>query len=781
MKPALPRKLVVLGSGVMGSQIAAHAVAGGLDVVLLDMPAKEGPDRSALARRGVDGLRKLKPSPLHLPEHAAAIRAGNFEDDWGQLKDADWVLEVVIEDLEIKRGLLTRVAETVPARTIVTSNTSGLPIGSMSGALPPALRTRFLGTHFFNPPRYLKLLEIIPGPETDPAVVETMAHLGDAVLGKGVVLCKDTPLFIGNRVGMYAFAAAMRAMVEMDLTIEEVDALTGPAIGRARSATFRTGDIAGVDIAYRVATHLYQAVPNDPEREMFKVPDFVKAMVERKWLGEKTGGGFYKKQGADIRTLDWKTLDYREKKKARFASVDAAMNVPDLGLRLQQVFAAKDKAADFLWRVLSSTCLYAASMVPDISDDIVSIDRALEWGYAWKEGPFRVLDAVGPKAVAERAEAEGRRVPALLEALVASGRTTFYKKEDGGTTMFGPSGVKPVPDRPGVLDLPSVRDRGGVRKKNAGASLVDIGDGCALVEFHSKMNTLGGDAIELLLGAAKDVRTSFDALVVGNQGESFSAGANIMLVLMAAQEEEWDELDLMIRRFQQAMMGLKYSEVPVVVAPFGLTLGGGAEVTLHGARVRASAETYMGLVEVGIGVIPAGGGTKEMTIRMTDRAAGVEGADPFPFVKRAFETIGFAKVSTSGAEAQRMFLTPADALSANPDRQIEDAKQTALGLARAGYRPPKPRLDVPALGRPALTTFKMGIHNFLRAGQISEHDALIATKLATVLCGGDRAPGTITEQGLLDLEREAFLSLMGTRKTQERIQHMLKEGKPLRN
>jgi 3-hydroxyacyl-CoA dehydrogenase len=776
------RKLVVLGSGVMGSQIAAHAAACGLDVVLLDMPAKEGGDRSALARRALEGLRKMKPAPLHLSEHARLVRPGNFEDDWAQLKDADWVLEVVVEDLEIKRGLLARVAETASPRVIVSSNTSGLGIGAMSAVLPEALRKRFLGTHFFNPPRYLKLLEVIPGPDTDPAVVQAMTHLGDAVLGKGVVLCKDTPLFIGNRVGMFAFAAAMHTMVQMDLTIEEVDVLTGPVLGRPRSATFRTADIAGVDICHRVASHLYQAVPSDPERDVFKLPPFVMAMVEKKWLGDKTGGGFYRKEGSEIRTLDWKTLEYRERRKARFPSVDAAMNVPELGARLQQVLAGKDKAAEFLWHVLSATCLYAAAMVPEISDDVVSIDHALEWGYAWKDGPFRVLDALGPRAVADRLKSEGRPVPALLESLIASGRTSFYMKGDyGRSTVFGPTGVVALPERRDVVDLAAVRERGGVRKKNAGASLLDLGEGCALVEFHSKMNVLGADAIEMILSSVKEARAHFDALVVGNQGENFSAGANLMLVLMAVQEEEWDDLDLMIRRFQQATMALKYSDVPVVVAPFGLTLGGGAEVTLHAARVRASAETYMGLVEVGVGVIPAGGGTKELLVRALDRSAGVEGADPFPFVKRVFDLIAFARVSTSGLEAQQLFLTPADGISMGAERLLEDAKQTALGLARAGYRAPRPRLEVPALGRPALATFKMGIHNFLRAGQISEHDALIATKLATILCGGDRAAGSISEQGLLDLEREAFLSLLGTRKTQERIQHMLKEGKPLRN
>jgi 3-hydroxyacyl-CoA dehydrogenase len=573
----------------------------------------------------------------------------------------------------------------------------------------------------------------------------------------------------------------MKAMVDMEMTIEEVDVLTGPAIGRARSATFRTADIAGVDVCHKVASHLYASVPNDPERETFKLPSFVAALVERKWLGDKTGGGFYRKEGGEIRTLDWKTLEYRERRKGKFGSVEAAQSVAELGPRVQQILAGQDKAADFLWRVLSSTCLYAAALVPAISDDIVSIDRTLQWGYAWQEGPFGLLDALGAKAVAERLRKEGRTVPPLLEALLASGRSSFYIEEAGGTTAFGPKGPAPVPDRPGVLDLRTVRKRGGVRKKNAGASLLDIGDGVALVEFHSKMNTLGGDAMDMMVSAVKEARASFDALVVGNQGENFSVGANVLLVLMAAQEEEWEELDLMVRRFQQATMALKYSEVPVVAAPFGMTLGGGTEVVLHAARVRASAETYMGLVEVGVGVIPGGGGTKEMAIRCLDRCAGVDGADPFPFLKRAFETIAFAKVSTSGAEALRMFLTPADSISVNPDRLLQDAKELARGLARGGYRPGRPRTDIPALGRPALATFKLGIHNALRAGQISEHDATIGTKLATIVCGGDRAPGTISEQGLLDLEREAFLSLLGTKKTQERIQHMLKEGKPLRN
>jgi 3-hydroxyacyl-CoA dehydrogenase len=445
------------------------------------------------------------------------------------------------------------------------------------------------------------------------------------------------------------------------------------------------------------------------------------------------------------------------------------------------ILKGKDKAATFLWKILSSSCLYAASLVPEISDDIVSVDRAMEWGYAWGMGPFRLLDALGVAEVAERAGAEGRTLPPLVESLLDSGRMGFYESADGKTTVFGPTGVQQVPERPGVLEIAAVKEAGGLKKKNAGASLVDLGDGCGLVEFHSKMNSLGADAIGLIASTVKDAKQSFDALVIGNQGEHFSAGANLLLVLLAAQEEEWEELDLMIRQFQGANMALKYADVPVVAAPFGLTLGGGCEIALHGHRVRASAETYMGLVEVGVGVVPAAGGTKEMALRAHDRCADVKDADPFPFLRRAFETIGMAKVATSGAEALRMFLTPADSLSPNPDRLIHDAKQVALGAARAGYRAGRPRTDVPALGRPALATFKSAIYNFQQGNQISEHDALLGTKVATILCGGDRAPGLASEQDFLDLEREAFLSLLGTRKTQERIQHMLKKGKPLRN
>ncbi len=569
-------KVVVLGAGTMGAQVAAHAASKDLEVVLLDMVPKGAQDRTVLAKGMLDRMRKLKPSPYHLPEHRQAILPGNFEDDWKELADADWVFEAVIEDLAIKRGLLGKVQEAIGKDALLTTNTSGLPIASMSEGLDEPLASRFFGTHFFNPPRYLKLLETIPGPMTDPTRLEEFEVFADRVLGKGVVRCKDTRNFIANRIGSYSFGVAMKAMVDMDLSIEAVDTLTGPAIGRARSATFRTGDIAGVDVLAKVAQNLYDAVPDDPERELLLPPAFVGQMLEKGWLGQKSGSGFYRKRGREIEALDWKTLEYRARQKAKYASIQAGKSVADVPTRLRQILAAKDEAADFLWRVLSGTCLYAAAQLPAISDDVPSVDRAMEWG-------------------------------------------------------------------------------------------------------------------------------------------------------------------------------------------------------------RASVETYMGLVEVGVGVVPGGGGTKEMALRAADRCAGVPDADPFPFLKRAFETIAFAKVSTSGAEALRLYLTPADSLSPNPDRLIRDAKQVSLGLASAGYRPGQPRQDIPVLGTPALATFKMGIHNALRGGQISDHDALVGTKVGEILCGGQRQPGLASEQDLLDLEREAFISLLGTPKTQERIQHTLKTGKPLRN
>ncbi len=759
----------MLGAGTMGAQLAAHLVACGCDVALLDMVPSGAADRSVLAKRAIEGLRRLKPSPLHLPEHAARLQPGNFEDDWKALKDADWVLEAVVEDLEVKKQLFGKVAPAVKKTAVVTSNTSGLGIDAMSADLPADLRRRFFGTHFFNPPRYLKLLETIPGGATDPALLGAFEAFGERILGKGVVRCKDTPNFIGNRIGSYGFGVVLQAMQDLDLSVEEVDALTGPAIGRAKSATFRTADIAGVDVCVKVAENLHAAAGQDPERDVFLPPAFMKQMVERKWLGEKAGAGFYKRDGKEILALDWKSLQHKPRRKPQLAALEATRNIGDLGERLRALVARDDEAGRFLWRVLSSVSLYAAGRVGEISDDIAAIDHAMEWGYGWGTGPFRTLDLLGVAATVARAKSEGRPIPALVEKLLASGRESFYDATDAR------------PARDGVFSLPALKAGGGLRKKNAGASLVDLGDGCGLVEFHSKMNALGGDSFAMLDAAVKEGRAHFDALVIGNQGENFTVGANLLMVLLAVEEEEWDELDLSIRRFQRANMALKYSDMPAVVAPFGLTLGGGCEIALHAARVCLSAETYMGLVETGVGLVPGGGGTKEMALRALDRAAGFEGADPFPFLRRAFELIALAKVSESGYQARQSYLTPADIVCMNPDRLLHAAKQLALGLARAGFRPGRPRADVPVLGRPGIAAFKAGIHNMRRGGFISEHDALVGTRVATILCGGDQAPGFASEQHFLDLEREAFLSLLGTPRTRERIQHTLKTGKPLRN
>ncbi len=764
------RKVAVLGAGTMGAQVAAHLVAQGLEVTLLDLTATAGTARSALAERGREALRKLKPSPLHLSEDLAAIAVGNFDDDLkAAVAQADWVFEAVVEDLAVKRDLFARCGGHLKGTAIVTTNTSGIPLRSMAEALGAVAQKRFFGTHFFNPPRYLKLLETIPGPQTDPQLLAAFEGFAATRLGKAVVRCKDTPNFIANRIGSYAVGAVFQAMIDLDLDVADVDLLTGPAIGRARSATFRTADIAGIDVLSKVAGHLYEAVPEDPERVVFKLPPFLQTMLERKWLGEKSGSGFYKKQGKEILALDWRTLEYKPRERRKFASLEATAHLTDASERLARIVAGTDKGAQFLWRVLVSSGFYAASLVPEIAEDEESIDRAMEWGYAWGLGPFRTLDALGLPAVVERARAEGRKVPERIARLLASGRTRFH---DG-----------PRAPRDRCIDLGALKAASPavVRRRNAGASLVDIGDGCGLVEFHSKMNALGADTFAMLNAAVKEGREHFDAIVIGNQGEQFTVGANLQLVLMGAQQGDWDELDFAIRQFQRANMGLKYAQLPVVAAPFGRTFGGGCEIALHAARVQASAETYMGLVEAGVGLIPGGGGTKEMTLRAFARCASVEDADPSPFLRRAFDTIAFARVATSGAEARQLFLTPADSISANPDHLIHDAKQLALGLARSGWHPQRPRTDIPALGRPMLAMFKAGIHNARRAAQISAHDAAIALKLATIMCGGERAPGTISEEGLLDLEREAFLSLLGTPETRARIQFMLDTNQPLRN
>ena len=793
------KKAAVLGAGVMGAQIAAHLANAGIPCLLLDIAPKEltreeqakgltldSPAvRNRVAQSGLDAAKKAKPAPFFSPELADLVSVGNFEGDVAKLKDCDWVVEAIVENLEIKRALFARIEPHLGPEAIVSSNTSGIPIRALAEGRGENFRRRFLGTHFFNPPRYLHLLELIRTPETSGEVSCFISGFCDRVLGKGIVYAKDTPNFIANRVGTFAMLDAIRVMLDGGYTVEEVDALTGTVIGHAKSATFRTIDIVGLDTAAHVANNLYASAPEDERRETFRVPELLQQMVERRMLGDKTKGGFFKKTGEEILTLDTATLDYRPRQKPKFASLDAAKNIDRLDERLRALVYGKDRAGEFLWRTISETLVYAANRIPEIADNIVEIDNAMRWGFAHELGAFETWDAIGVEKSIERMREEGRAVPANVEQMLAAGHTNFYKSEKGARYYYDFASGEYQPERgqPGVTILKSLKEREKVIKKNAGASLIDLGDGVACVEFHSKMNSIGGDTIQMVNFAVKEVEKNFEGLVVGNQGENFSVGANIMLLLLEAQEGNWDELNLAVRAFQNTTLGLRYSAKPVVVAPFQMTFGGGCEMTLHADRAVAAAETYLGLVEVGVGLIPGGGGTKEMAVRAGDAVADAPDVDPFSFLKRNFETIALAKVATSAVEAKHLgLLRDRDRIVMNRARLVEEAKQSVLALAREGYRPPAPRQDVLVLGEPALTKFKLGIHMMKRGGYISDHDALIGTKIAEVMSGGRLTRATrVSEQYLLDLEREAFVSLCGTRQTQERIAHMLKTGKPLRN
>jgi 3-hydroxyacyl-CoA dehydrogenase len=798
-------KAAVLGAGTMGAQIAAHLANAGIPTLLLDiapreptpeeqargldLDAKEARDR--IARAGLEAAKRAKPAAFFNEEAASLVSVGNFDDDLPRIKDCDIIIEAVVENLEIKRKLYERVEQFRRPGSVVASNTSGIPIQQIAKGFSEDFRAHFLGMHFFNPPRYLHLVELIRTEWTKPEVSCSVYGFLDQRLGKGVVVAKDRPNFIANRIGTYGAMVTLRTLVEDGYTIEEVDKMTGPALGRPKSATFRTFDIVGLDVLAHVARNLYEAVPDDEERAAYALPDFVEQMVGRRLLGDKTQGGFYQKRrgedgGRDIWTLDVATLEYRPQQKVKLPALDAAKNIEDTRARMKSLVWGQERVGQFLWKTMSRVFAYAANRTPEIADTVVEVDRAMKWGFGWELGVFEAWDAIGVEKSVARMREEGRAVPENVQRMLDAGATSFYKSEGGQELYFdfARGEYATVSQPPGVIVLKSLKDRTGVIKRNAGASLIDIGDGVACLEFHSKMNSIGGDTLQMLKTALAEVEKNFVGLVVGNQGQNFSVGANLMLVLLGAQEEDWDELDLGIRAFQQATMSLRYSPKPVVVAPFQLTFGGGCEMTLHADRARAAAETYIGLVEVGVGLIPAGGGTKEMLLRALDSIpAGVSEADPFPFVKRAFETIALARVATSAAEAKSFgFLREEDSFSMNADRLIADAKQEALALAATGYTQPRQRTDVLALGNTALSTFKLGIHQLKRGGFISDYDALIGEKLARVLTGGDLNHETrVSEQYLLDLEREAFLSLCGQRQTQERIAHMLKTGKALRN
>ena len=801
-------KAVVLGAGTMGSRIAAHFANAGLPCILLDIVPPNLPadaphaDRNKIVRAGLDAAKKSKPAAFFTPALAEKVAIGNFDDDLSRCAEADWIIEVVAENLDIKRKLLARVAQFRKPGAIVTTNTSGLPVHLIAEGMNEEFQQHWAGTHFFNPPRYLKLVEVIPGPKTSSEVVEALSEFCDRRLGKGVVVAKDSPNFIANRIGTFSMLNALRLMGTLGMTVEEVDACTGPAVGWPKSATFRTADLVGLDVLVHVVKNIYETAPNDESRERYKVPALVEEMTKRGWLGDKTGQGFYKKVRSDgskeILTLDVNTMEYRPRQKAKFASLEMGKTIEDTRERLRALLGPLldsqkgDKAQQFLWGALSETCSYAARRVPEISDNVADVDRAMRWGFAWEFGPFELMDALGVKAFAEQLRKESRGVPPVIERLLASGRKSFYEAEKGATSVFdiGSGRTKPVEEPKGVIILKSLKDAGREVERNPGASLIDLGDGVVCCEFHAKMNAIGADLIAMLHKGLKRLDTDFDAMVIANQAVNFSVGANLMLVLVAAQEQEWDELHMAVKQFQNVNLAIKYAPKPVVAAPQGMALGGGCEVSLHAAKIQAAAESYIGLVETGVGLIPGGGGTKEMLIRANEHAAAGEDLDLFHALKPVFEAIAMAKVGTSAEECRDLgYLRREDGVSMNRDRLVGDAKEVALALARGGYKPlaaswqeGAQTTQIKVLGEQFLAGAKLAIHMMMRGGYASEYDAHVGRKLANILAGGAlTAPQHVSEQYVLDLEREAFVSLCGEKKTQERIAHTLKTGKPLRN
>jgi 3-hydroxyacyl-CoA dehydrogenase len=836
-------KVAVLGAGTMGVRIAAHFANAGIPSYLLDIVAADAPSgaatpaRNKIAIAGLESAKKSKPAAFMEASLARLITVGNFEDDLARLTEVDWIIEAVVENLDIKRALLRKVDAIRKPGTIVTTNTSGLPVSKIAEGFSDDFRRAWFGTHFFNPPRYMRLLELIPTAETDRALMDSVGSFCDARLGKGVVLAKDTPNFIANRIGTFSVLNVMRLMQEMDLTVEDVDALTGPAVGWPKSATFRTIDLVGLDILGHVVANMTSKTGVEAgdspaaldERSDLTLPEFYKQMLQRKWLGDKTKGGFYKKgvgrapSPADSSNaggneperlaLDWKTLEYHPRQKSKFPALDMAKNIEDTGARLRMLLGLEgsapqkaDRAGAFLWSALSDLWTYSANRIPEISDSAVEIDRAMRLGFNWELGPFELWDAAGVEATVARMKKESKPIPANVEQLLAAGQKSWYaddpKSRSGRKYWELETGNwKPVEVPPGVWSVTVAKKSKGVVKKNSGASLVDLGDGVGCIEFHSKMNSLGADIISLISQTLKPggPGDAFDAFVITNDATNFSVGANLMLLLMSVQEEEWDDVDLVIRQFQGMTQAIKFSPKPVVVAPFGLCLGGGTEISLHAASRQPHAELYTGLVEVGVGLLPGGGGCKEMLLRAIDSAATARGGaqastgsqkdalvgsvEMLEALKRAFETIATAKVATSAHEARALgFLAESDRITMNRERVLSDAKARALELFRAGYEPPIPRTDIPAPGENLLATLKMGVHLMRQADYITEYEVKLGHKIADVLCGGNITPGTpVSEQYILDLEREGFKSLCGEKKTQERIQYTLKTGKTLRN
>lgn len=794
------KKVAVLGSGIMGSRIACHFANIGLEVLLLDMAPRDLTEeekkkglaldnpavKNRIVRSSFESAVKSNPAPLFSKKFASRIKLGNFTDDMSGIRDCDWTIEVVVENLEIKKKIYDEVEKHRKPGTLITSNTSGIPIHLMGEGRSEDFQKHFCGTHFFNPPRYLRLLEIIPTAKTDPEIIDFLMHYGDLFLGKTTVLCKDTPAFIANRVGIFAIMKVVDSMRKLDLNIDEVDKLTGPVIGRPKSATFRTSDVVGLDTLIKVAQNLYTGLPDDEGRDMFRMPEVIGKLEANKWLGDKTGQGFYKKTKntkgeTEILTLDLKTLEYKPKAKARFATLETTKTIDDLRQRFKVLMAGKDKAGEFYRDSFYALFQYVSNRIPEIADELYKIDDAICAGFGWEIGPFDTWDAIGvEKAVAEM-EAAGYKPNQWVYEMLKSGNKSFYKVESGKRTYYDipTQSYKRIPGKDAFIILDHLS--AGVVWKNAESKVTDLGDGVINFSWHSKSYTLGSAVIEGLNKAVDMAEKDFRGLVVGHQGPDFSLGANLGLVFMYAIEQDYDEIDFMVRMFQNSTMRLRYSSVPVVVCPQGRTLGGGCEMTLHADIAQATAETYIGLVEVGVGLIPGGGGTKEFTKRISDRFQ--EGDVELNALQNAFMNIATAKVALSAEEAREMnILRPFDRVSMNRDRQITDGKKAVIELSNAGYTKPIPATNIRVQGRTGMALFMAGVQGMRMGNYISDHDAKIAMKIANVMCGGDlTAAQEVSEQYLLDLEREAFVSLCGEKKTLERIQSILTGGKPLRN
>ena len=788
------KKVAILGSGVMGSRIACHFAGIGVQVLLLDIVLKEASEskdkklRNKIVNDSLQAAIKSNPSPVFYKDVVKKITTGNFDDDMKDVASCDWIIEVVVERLDIKKSVYERVEQFRKPGTLITTNTSGIPIHMLSEGRSEDFKKNFCGTHFFNPPRYLRLLEIIPTPDTDASVVDFLMNYGDLFLGKTTVLCKDTPAFIANRIGVYGIMSLFKLVDKLDLTIDEVDALTGPIIGRPKSATFRTADVVGIDTLVKVAKGVYENCPNDEARDTFLIPEWLDKMVANNWLGEKTGQGFFKKMPPspkgekEIFTLDLKTFEYRPRAKSKFASVDAAKSVDDLKQRLKMLVGAQDKAGEFYRHFHYGLFSYVSHRMPEISDEIYRIDDAMMAGFGWEIGAFETWDVLGVDKTVKAMKEAGYKVPQWVDEMVTAGNKSFYKIENGKKLFYDLSTKtnKPIPGSDSFIVMSNYQDK--LVWKNASCGLYDLGDDVLGLQWSTKMNSIGGDVISGIQTAIDKAEKNYKGLVIANEGANFSAGANVGMIFMLAIDQEYDELDMAIRMFQNTMMRARYSSVPVVIAPHGLTLGGGCELSLHADKCCPTAETYIGLVELGLGVIPGGGGTKEFTLRASDEMH--EDEPETITLKNRFLTIATAKVATSAFEGFDIgiFRKGHDEVVLNQNRRVAEAKRSVIEISDSGYTTPVQRRDIRVLGRSALGALYAGINGMWRANYATDHDVVVAKKLAYVMCGGDLSePGLVSEQYLLDLEREAFLSLCGERKTLERIQSVLKGGKPVRN